>query len=149
MSDTVEQKFWKRVKKNLTKFGVHLERIENMAGTGTPDVDALCNGVFTKIELKAVDDYPKRKSTPVLGRKGLSVVQKNWQMEWLRHGGRSLILIAVGSHDFYAMRGAWGDKVNSMPKMVLEDLEAARNWTELASLLGAKEIRPRIIVDEL
>lgn len=131
-----EQRLWDRVRNNLKKFGIHLERIENIAGEGIPDVMALCNGVMTMIELKAIAELPKRRTTRVLGDKGLSIAQKNWHLEWHRYGGRSLILIGIGSKQVFAIDGRFADSVNDWSIDELEKENIFYEWLILAEFLG-------------
>ena len=111
-----EQLLWDAMRMGLSP-GVHLERIENSAGEGIADVVALCAGVVTFCELKARADFPARASSRVLGSDGLRQAQKNWHMIWNKHGGRSLIIIGVGTgrhRQHLAVRGGHGDALNEM-----------------------------------
>ena len=125
MTRLKEQKLWDAMRENFAAAAktsgpamrVRLERIENLAGEGTPDVLVLCDGAVTFCELKAVDTFPKRPSTRVLGTEGLRQEQKNWHMGWQHAGGRSLILIGIGSgreRAHFAIEGRHCDTVNEM-----------------------------------
>jgi hypothetical protein len=123
------------MRKALRNNGILLQRIENVVGTGRPDVDALAAGVFTPIELKAVDGWPKRKTTPVLGQsKGLSRAQRNWHIEWQLHGGRSLIVVSVGTEPF-ALLGRHADLLNHYTEPNIRHYASARDWSGIAALL--------------
>lgn len=145
-----EQRLWDSMRAVLGK-KLALQRIENVAGTGMPDVVALGShgGTMTKrrkrarttfVELKAQEQPPIRGSTPMLGaKKGLSVAQRNWHLDWARRGGLSLVVIGVGygqKRRLYAVPGALGDKINSMTgaQIALH----AQGWAAIGELLGAK-----------
>lgn len=133
-----EQRLWDSMRKALTGF-VHTERIENTAGTGRPDVDCLVDGLFTPVELKAVEDVPARPSTPVLGGKdGLSVAQRNWALNWRRYGGRSLVIVGVGkgaARRVFIFNGRQADEINRMSIQQMELAAIGRNWYDLINRL--------------
>lgn len=110
MSRRPEQRLWDRLRK-AAAHRIHTERIENVVGVGRPDVDTLVRGSFVPIELKQIDAWPARPSTKVLGKKGLSQVQKNWHLAWRRWGGQSLIVVGVGE-EVFAFSGATADHIN-------------------------------------
>lgn len=130
-----EQRLWDRMRRALG-VEVRLERIENVVGVGTADVFALCNGRATPLELKAVEAYPAKPTTRVLGDKGLSRDQRNWHHSWAAHGGRSLIVIGVGSHDLFAVPGVHADTVNDMTAEELARHSVAQDWRQLFVALG-------------
>jgi len=130
-----EQRLWDRMRARL-QGKVRLERIENLVSEGIPDVLALVDGRVTPIELKAIEDFPVRISTPLLGTaKGLSVEQRNWHMEWRRWGGTSLVLVGVGSKVLYVIEGRHADLINEFSREAFEQHALARSWDELAHLL--------------
>lgn len=133
-----EQRFWDRLRPNLKQGGVRVERIENLVGVGFPDMIALCCGTVTMCELKAVEEPPARLSTALLGdKRGLSVDQRNWHLSWNKYGGRSIILIACGSHHFFTIDGKLADKVNAMTLAELAVNSLASRWAELRTYLGS------------
>lgn len=133
-----EQKFWDRMRNNLGH-KIHLERIENLAGAGIPDVLALSHGLVTFCELKAILEAPARSSTPLLGEKhGLSVDQRNWHLKWCKEGGRSLVLVGVGSKLLMAIDGRKADAVNSMTFDQMGQHSLAFSWSDVQRVLGAK-----------
>jgi hypothetical protein len=128
-----------------------LQRIENIAGTGMPDIVALGSygSTLTKqrrrarttfVELKAQEDPPVRATTPALGtKKGLSIDQRNWHLAWAQCGGVSLVVIGVGCgqrRKVFAVPGALADNVNKLSVAALQPY--ACTWAELSKLLGAK-----------
>lgn len=133
-----EQRLWDRLSANLKHRTLWLRRIENRVGEGDPDVNALCNGIFTAIELKSVESWPVRDATPVLGRKGLSVAQRNWHMKCKQHRGRSIIVVGVGGEIILAVDGSWHDQINHMtrPEMLREAF--AVGYGEIAFSLGVR-----------
>lgn len=132
-----EQRLWDRMREALDN-KLRLERIENVVGVGTADVFSLANGRVTPVELKAVEGYPARAATRVLGDKGLSREQRNWHLSWRQHGGESLILIGVGSRDLFAVSGLHADEVNDMNAEELAQHSVAQTWQQLFIALGGK-----------
>lgn len=132
-----EQRLWDRMRRALNG-RVRLERIENVVANGTADVFALAGGVVTPLELKSVDAFPARATTRVLGAEGLSRDQRNWHSDWQRWGGRSFVVISVGSHELFVISGGLCDVVNEMPAHDLAAFAMARDFDALAALLGAK-----------
>lgn len=110
MSRRPEQRLWDRLRKAAAG-KLHTERIENLVGVGRPDVDTLVEGSFVPIELKQVAAWPARGSTKVLGREGLSQVQKNWHLNWKNWGGMSMIVVGVGE-EVFAFSGERADALN-------------------------------------
>lgn len=116
-----EQRLWDRMRNNIgAGHGIRLERIENMVGSGFPDVWAICNGVVRPIELKAVERAPARITTRLIpSGEGLNVDQRNWHLDWRKHGGRSFIVLGLGSGAaawHYVVSGSHGDQVNDWPQ---------------------------------
>ena len=130
-----EQKLWDRMRSAL-KTEVYLERIENMVSAGRPDVDAMWEGIVLPIELKAAAEFPKRPSTPVLGREGLNLNQLNWWLNWKRWGGSGLIVVSVG-RAVYAIPAEFSDEVNSFTSIRFLDYKV--DWAELLEIIK-KEI---------
>lgn len=130
-----EQKLWDRLRSNLGKH-VRLERVENVVTVGMPDVIAVCCSKVVWIELKAVEEYPARKATPILGEaKGLSIHQRNWHIDWARWGGVSIVLVGVGSNDIYALRGRDADSINQYTKDDMYSWALAADWNNLKDFL--------------
>lgn len=85
-----ESQFWNLAKDHFP--GVS-ERIENVAGNGTPDVHNCTEGVVTWIETKSID----RLELLDTEKPGLKASQRNWHLRYHKHGGRVFILTRV--HD--------------------------------------------------
>lgn len=91
MARKAESKFWDRVRPLLA--GLHPTRIENAAGTGTPDV----NTTLGWIELKQVHekDIPKRDATP-LRLDHFTAEQRAWLAGRANAGGACWVLLLLG-----------------------------------------------------
>lgn len=134
-----EQRLWDRMRAAKDAAPVRLERIENLVGVGTPDIIAIRNSQVTWCELKALNEFPVRSSSRVLGEKGLSVSQRNWHYEWLKNGGRSVILVGIGPSIIYTIPGFLADSVNMMSRRDLEKYSIADDWIELFDYFGDKQ----------
>lgn len=129
-----EQKFWDRTRRALAP-QLHIERVENLVDVGTPDLLVLApTNVVTPTELKAALKWPARSTTRVLsGSQQLNVDQKNWHLTWQQNGGRSAILVGVGSTEQFLFSGKWGDDLNDMTEAQmrangLSDWRAILEW---------------------
>lgn len=113
-----EQRLWDRMRKALgDKY--YLERVENCVVAGRPDIDLMLRGIVLPIELKAAT-YPKRPSTPVLGKDGLNQNQLNWWLKWRKHGGQGFIIVGV-DQDLYMVPCKYSEEVNSYTRLDLEE----------------------------
>lgn len=133
MSRKPEQRLWDRLRKAAAG-QVHTERIENVVGVGRPDVDTLVAGSFVPVELKQVDGWPMRGGTKVLGRQGLSQVQKNWHLTWRTWGGTSLIVVGVGE-EVFAFSGERADDVNDYNTMQFKNAAICSGLHAIVALL--------------
>jgi hypothetical protein len=89
-----EAALWQVLKPRLEAEKIDGVRVENVVGDGTPDVNYggwLAEGW---LELKHLDDWPARSTTPV--DHGLTREQALWARRRCRAGCRSDILIRVG-----------------------------------------------------
>jgi hypothetical protein len=75
---------------HLEEFG-HIEPIENIAGTGNPDVNYCFNGYEGWIEVKYARTLPKRENTRVFG-KCLKPSQHIWFRKRYGNGYRRLFI---------------------------------------------------------
>ena len=91
MARKAESRFWDRVRPLLA--GLHPTRIENAAGTGTPDV----NITLGWIELKQVQekDIPKRDAT-TLRLDHFTAQQRAWLAGRANAGGACWVLLLLG-----------------------------------------------------
>lgn len=79
---------------------LHAIRVENPCHPGTPDVDTARGW----IELKQVDSWPKRASTP-LRLPHFTPQQKIWLDKRTRAGGRCWVLVQV-EREYFLLSGA-------------------------------------------
>lgn len=131
-----EQKLWDRMRHGL-KNKVYFERVENVMVPGRPDVDTMWNGITIPIELKAVEDYPHRPSTAVLGRKGLNQNQLNWWLNWKRLHGSGFIVVGV-ARDIFTVPAEHSDQINSFTREDFRPFESS--WQQLI-----QEIRKEVL----
>lgn len=95
----------------------HLERIENTAGVGTPDVDYCIDSVAGKVELKFAPRHPIRNTSRILAKgKGLRRSQIVWAVRRMRAGGRVFLLIGTPEQ-------AWLINLAGMSAREMADLE--------------------------
>lgn len=136
-----EQRFWDRARRALGR-KLHIERIENVVGDGFPDTIFLAPGDrVTPVELKAAIDWPAKLYTPVLkGNQRLSQGQMNWHLAWRLAGGRSAILVGVGSHEQFLFDSVHADELNRFDRRSFATLSVGRDWESIANwLLGERE----------
>lgn len=112
MSRKPEQRLWDRIRKNVPR-AVHIERLENSAGWGTPDTVVIHAGNVLFVEHK-VALAPAKLITRVQWKHPLTPEQRNWHRNWHQHGGRSSIVIGIGL-DIHAVPGHMVDRITDMP----------------------------------
>jgi hypothetical protein len=88
-----ESDLWSTLKHHTQRHG-HIERVENMAGIGRPDVNYCIRGVEGNIELKQLPEWPKREDTVVPVRH-FTPQQRLWIRDRVRAGGRVYVLLQV------------------------------------------------------
>lgn len=143
MSRDPEQLLWDRMRAGLQRNAnlneLFLQRVEVQHEEGLPDLFALREGRVTPIELK-VGRIPAHRDTTVLPpRRGLSVEQRNWHVNWANHGGKSMIIIAAQDEHF-AVRGCDVDEINDcnyaqLRRLSFLCLEGPAFWNVLRSAL--------------
>lgn len=135
-----EQQLWDRMRHNICRVTVRLERIENAASDGIPDVLALAAGAVTFCELKQVAAAPKRPTTRLIpSGKGLRTSQLNWHMEWARHGGRSIIVVGLGANRLFCVLGALADEINKATLSELAAMSVAEDWVGVENQLKGEK----------
>jgi hypothetical protein len=93
--------------------GALVERVETVVTPGLPDVHGLFNKIAFWAELKATVEPPARAGTPLLGRaKGLRAEQINWHIEYNAYGGRSWVLVGLGSRTTFIVSGRHAIDIN-------------------------------------
>lgn len=115
------------LKKNLPKGKDRLERIENMAGLGTPDVNFCSDGVECWIEMKSSTEPKRLTSLLLASNHKLSQVQKNWFLKQRNAGGKCYILIATDKR-WMLINGKYADGIN---KMTVGQLSNIALWQSL------------------
>jgi hypothetical protein len=116
-----ESTFYQRIRKLiLAEFPqARIDRVENGLVDGMPDVNCyLCQRELW-LELKYVEAWPVRASTPVLGRKGLRPEQVNWHIRQAAAGGMSWVLVGIG-RETWITDNKYARDVNSWTKEMWE-----------------------------
>ncbi len=111
-----EQRLWDRIHKNVG-LHVHIERIENSVGAGTPDTLVIHKGNVLFVEHKEAE-RPAKASTRLQWRHPLTPQQRNWHLTWHQNGGRSAIVIGV-ERELFALPGRMADDITAMPYNVM------------------------------
>jgi hypothetical protein len=138
-----EQRLWDRFRRNSAAAGLLLNRVENLVGVGDPDVETIAvGGVVTKLELKAIEEPPKRATTPLLGEKrGLSIEQRNFMLNWIGLGGRGYVLIGVGvGHEAeqHLMHGSYAEIINRWTLAEVRAHAVASDWRAINLTIRGK-----------
>lgn len=140
-----EAQFWTarlrpQIKNQCIQQGLahHLERVENNAAEGTPDVDYCIAGVCGKIELKFAPAHPARSTSIVLGKgHGLRRSQIVYAARRIRAGG--LIWCAIGTPVmtwFIDLRPMTPEGMDGLQSASVADLSALCCWgSSLPALL--------------
>jgi hypothetical protein len=110
-------------------------RVENGSMPGTPDVNICQDGREFWVELKDVDDFPKRDTTPVFGREGLRPDQILWITQRVRAQGEVYILGRVKNETF-CIPGVYAEIFNSLTRSGLE--ERNLDYRKILGLDGKK-----------
>jgi hypothetical protein len=131
-----EQKLWDRMRHSL-KDHVYLERVENVVNPGRPDVDTLWEGIVLPVELKALENFPQRPGTPVLGGKGLNQNQLNWWLNWRRWGGLGFIVVSVEG-ELFVVPAQFSDQINSFNRQELTKYKAT--WPEFTAQIKQETV---------
>ena len=129
-----EQRLWDRMRTNVSN-SVRLERIENLTGSGTPDVLAIWCGKVTWIENK-VGHWPKRMGTRIQFKHPPTVEQCNWHLNWFQNGGTSYVLIGIEGFIFL-VPGHLVDGVSSMTRNSIHKFIA--DWAAINKALMRKK----------
>lgn len=120
-----EQRLWDTMRRQLGN-EVWLQRVENVAGEGMPDV--YCAGPW--VELKAAR-RPKRRTTPLLGADGLRQSQINWHLKAHQLGIPSYILIRDDHGALYLVPGFFAAKLNAMTQRQVHDYSVGLCWEDV------------------
>jgi len=116
-----EQRLYDSMKANRpATHTIILERIENMTGTGTPDVHATRKAagkgeraVTSWIELKVIK-LPVRLTSKVFKKDRMRVAQTAWHVAYASIGGRSFIFARDQRRKLYLFPGAHAERLPLM-----------------------------------
>ncbi len=116
-----EKRSYLLFRKHLKQGSDRIERIENSAGAGTPDVNFCIEGVNGWIELKAPIE-PKRKTSRLFPNKvhQLSLSQRNWFLQQKNAGGKAFIFVTT-NHRAMLFDSRIFDRINMMSVQELID----------------------------
>ena len=125
-----EQTDYKMLRMRMKQPLDRLERIENVVGVGTPDINFCIEGAEGWIEMKS-PKTPKRKGTPLFGSNHkLSQDQKNWFKKQANADGNGFILICSKTR-WILIDGCHADKVNDLTVQELLDISSWRAQTPI------------------
>jgi penicillin-binding protein-related factor A (putative recombinase) len=95
-----EKQTWRNVKRFLdeTPRTLHYQRIEDKLQTGIPDLNLAYHGHECWIEMKYLESFPKRRSTPI--RIGLTKEQALWLKRRAAVGGSVFVLVQI-AREYY------------------------------------------------
>ena len=142
-----EQNDYKRLRMNMKQPMDRLERIENVVGIGTPDINFCIEGMEGWVEMKS-PTTPKKKGTPLFGSNHkLSQDQKNWFKKQCNAKGNGYILICTKPR-WMLIDGCWADKVNDLTVPELIKLSAwhasvpiySGQWSTLREVLQCRKL---------
>ncbi len=95
------------------QLGDRLDRVENVVGTGMPDVNGCFEGYEFWIETKQPDE-PKREGTALFASNHpVSQDQKNWMLKQINAGGNAFFYIVTDNWRLL-VHGMHADKLNEM-----------------------------------
>lgn len=129
-----EQLLWDAMRRNLPR-ELWLQRVENVAGDGMPDVYVGFSGKW--VELKAPSKIPKRETTPLLGAEGLRPSQVNWLLQHRNSCAPiAFILIRTIENELLLIHGMHAKIINELPLRKLRDMCFAQSWHDIAAYIG-------------
>jgi hypothetical protein len=130
-----EQALWDTMRRNKPA-GCWLQRIENMAGSGEPDVLVIRMNFCGWAELKA-PMRPKRETTALLGKKeGLRPSQINWHLKAATYGVPTYILIRDNHGALLLVPGSLAKEVNNLARNELKKRSVAESWKTIFEVLS-------------
>lgn len=132
-----EQKLWDTMKRQnkAQEKPLTLERVENAAGAGMPDVHVRARGIETWVELK-VAKLPKRATTRVMGSKGLNPYQINWHLQQASFGLSSFVLLRDDENGVYLLPGRLSKHMNDYTREELRICAMALSWGRAFQVLN-------------
>ena len=105
-----EKNFWTYIRSNLVVRGVQTYRVENKVAVGMPDVHYIHEGVSGWIELKFMNDWPKKRMTT-----GFMQTQAMWLETYHLNGGNSWIMLRIGREFTGLLSGREAMKIYDRP----------------------------------
>lgn len=107
-----EQLLWDAMRRHFPG-NAWLQRVENVAGEGMPDVYMGGNGKW--IELKAVARIPINRHAAVLKKDGMRQSQINWHIRnaSLKHAALSYVLIGLPDRTLCLIKGLFAAELNA------------------------------------
>ena len=105
-----------------------MQRVENLAGDGMPDVYVEAYWV----ELKA-GKMPKRSTTRLQYSEGVRQSQVNWHLKAVTRDVVSYVLIRIeqAMSEPLLISGVWADKINDFTWAEAVNASVARGWEEI------------------
>ena len=129
-----EQKLWDAMKRAAKKHAPRawMQRVENLAGDGMPDVHASHDAIESWVELKAAK-MPKRATTKLQMSEGLRASQINWHMKAQTKGLRTFILVRVEGMERHPLliNGCWASAFNDYTYADARAAAVACGWDEI------------------
>ena len=128
-----EQKVWDAMKRGAKKVpALWLQRVENIAGDGMPDVHAAHDAIESWVELKAAK-MPARSTTKLQMSEGLRQSQINWHLKAQSKGLRTYILVRIEGMEREPMliNGSWAKEFNDYIYADAVAASVARGWPDI------------------
>lgn len=119
-----EKTDYQLLRKHMLQGHDRLDRIENMAGAGTPDINYCIDGVEGWIELKSPIE-PKRSTTRCFTGHAhkLNQAQMNWFLKQRNAGGLGWILIMTDKR-WMLINGSYADDINERTVWALKRISS-------------------------
>lgn len=132
------------LRKHMARHGDRLERVENVVGVGTPDVNYCIDGVEGWIELKSPKEPLRAYSKLFADNHKLNQSQRNWFLRQRNAGGRGYILICTDKR-WMLIDGKHADCINKLTAAQLLQIACWRGhkpidksiWRDLWKMLSA------------
>lgn len=139
-----EKTDYQALRKHLVQGKERLDRVENIAGTGTPDVNYCIDGVEGWIEMKSPKEPKRAKSKLFADNHKFSQTQKNWFLKQRNAGGRAFILICTDKR--WMLIDKWqADFVNGM---TVDEIGKVAVWNNAKPILPMEWKRLREVLCE-
>lgn len=125
-----EQRVWDAMRRAAPSW-IWLERIENLASDGIPDVRGIRQPLGREfwVELKAAT-LPRRVSSLLLPGDKVRRSQINWHLRQASFGGRSWVVVRDSERRLYCVPGVIADRLPAMTVTEFEPHRAA-SWSEI------------------